>query len=175
MVAAVSPIKAALTVTTASAEETRALGQRCGRLLSTPMVIFLIGDLGSGKTIFAQGLGRGLDVPVEHSITSPSYTLVNEYPGRLALVHIDLYRLNADLDPEDLGLSELLHGQGVAAVEWADRLPPGSVADWLEIRFEIGADDLRTLRLMAYGQAAGSLLKALDRFTGSSPADPVHL
>lgn len=174
MAAAPAPPEAALTLTTASAEETRALGERCGRLLSVPLVFFLLGDLGSGKTVFAQGLGRGLDVPEEQCITSPSYTLVNEYPGRMALQHIDLYRLNAGLDPEDLGLSELLHGPGVAAVEWADRLPPGVVAERLDIRFEIGCGDLRTLRLVAYGQAAASLLKALDRLAGPSPADPVH-
>jgi len=173
--AADSPTGAALTLTTASAAETRELGQRCGRLLSAPMVFYLIGDLGSGKTMFVQGLGRGLGVPPEHSITSPSYTLVNEYPARFALYHVDLYRLEADLDPEDLGLSELLHGEGVAAVEWAERLPPGFAAERLEIRFEIGADDRRTLQLLGYGQAAASLLKALDRFTGSSPANPVHL
>jgi tRNA threonylcarbamoyladenosine biosynthesis protein TsaE len=174
MVAAFPAEEIAVTLTTASAEETRKLGQRCGQLLASPLVIFLLGDLGSGKTIFVQGLGRGLGVPAEYYITSPSYTIVNEYPGRLALAHIDLYRLNANLDPEDLGLSDLMHGEGVAAVEWADRLPPDSAADRLEIRFEIGAGNLRTLHLLAYGQVAAGLLKALDRFTGSSPADPVH-
>jgi tRNA threonylcarbamoyladenosine biosynthesis protein TsaE len=163
---------AALTVTTAGAEETRELGRRLGRLLSTPLAIFLLGDLGSGKTIFVQGLARGLDVPPEHYVTSPSFTLINEYPARLPLAHIDLYRLNAGFDPDDLGLDELLHGDGVAAVEWADRLPSEAAADRLEIRFEIGEDDHRTLKFLAYGQAATSLLKALDRFTGSSPADP---
>ncbi len=172
---AVSPKSAALLLTTACVEETQELGRRCGRLMATPMVIFLIGDLGSGKTMFVQGLGCGLGVPAGYYITSPSYTIVNEYPGRLALVHIDLYRLDANLDPEDLGLSELLHGEGVAAVEWADRLPLDAAADRLEIRFEIGEGDLRTLQLLAYGQAAASLLKALDRFTGAAPVDPVHL
>jgi tRNA threonylcarbamoyladenosine biosynthesis protein TsaE len=138
------------------------------------MVIFLQGDLGSGKTMFVQGLGRGLGVPPEYYITSPSYTIINEYPGRRTLVHIDLYRMHADFDPEELGLSEHLYGESVVAVEWADRLPPQAAADRLEIRFEIGTGDLRTLQLSAYGQAAASLLKALDRFPGSSLSDPVH-
>jgi tRNA A37 threonylcarbamoyladenosine biosynthesis protein TsaE len=64
-------------------------------------------------------------------------------------------------------LHELLHGDGIAAVEWAERLPPDAVMDRLEIRFEVGEGDFRTLRLAAYGQAAASLLKALDRFTGA--------
>jgi tRNA threonylcarbamoyladenosine biosynthesis protein TsaE len=174
MAMAVPPKTAALTLTTAGAEATRELGQRCGRLLSTPMVIFLQGDLGSGKTMFVQGLGRGLGVPPEYYITSPSYTIINEYPGRRTLVHIDLYRMHADFDPEELGLSEHLYGESVVAVEWADRLPPQAAADRLEIRFEIGTGDLRTLQLSAYGQAAASLLKALDRFPGSSLSDPVH-
>jgi tRNA threonylcarbamoyladenosine biosynthesis protein TsaE len=175
MVAARSAKETGFTLSTASAEETRELGRRCGLLLSAPMVIFLLGELGSGKTIFVQGLAHGLGVPPEEYITSPSFTIVKEYPGRLPLYHIDLYRLNADLDLEDLGLSELLYGEGVAAVEWADRLPTDPTAERLEIRIEIGENDFRTLQLLAYGQAAASLLKALDRFTGSSSADPVHL
>jgi tRNA threonylcarbamoyladenosine biosynthesis protein TsaE len=166
MAEAVSPTAASLTVVTAGAEETREFGRRCGRLLSTPLVIFLLGELGSGKTMFVQGLAHGLGVPPEYYVTSPSYTLINEYPARRTLVHIDLYRLNAGLDPEDLGLNELLHGDGVAAVEWAERLPSEAVADRMEIRFEIGEGDRRTLQLLAYGQAATSLLKAMDRSTG---------
>jgi tRNA threonylcarbamoyladenosine biosynthesis protein TsaE len=163
---------ATLTIRTAGAEETRELGRRCGRLLATPLAIFLLGDLGSGKTIFVQGLARGLGVPPEHYVTSPSYTLINEYPARRPLAHIDLYRLNAGFDPDDLGLNELLHGDGVAAVEWADRLPPEAAVDRLEIRFEIGEDDHRTLQLLAYGQAATSLLNALDCFSNSPLAEP---
>ena len=174
MAPGVSPKGATVTVRTAAAEETRLLGQRCGQCLSRPAVILLVGDLGSGKTVFVQGLARGLDVPAEYYITSPSYTIVNHYPGRLPLYHIDLYRLNADLDPEDLGLTEILHGDGVAAVEWADKLPPGTAADRLEIRFEIDANDRRTLHIRAYGQEESSLLMALDRCTGLSPIHPVH-
>jgi tRNA threonylcarbamoyladenosine biosynthesis protein TsaE len=169
-----SPPDDAATVTTGSAGETRRWGERCGRLLSSPLVLFLIGDLGSGKTLFVQGLARGLDVPAGSYVTSPSFTIVNEYPGRLPLCHIDLYRLEANLDPEDLGLGEILHGEGVAAVEWADRLPAGAVAERLEIRFEIAADERRILQFKAYGQAPASLLKALDRWTGPTPADPVR-
>jgi tRNA threonylcarbamoyladenosine biosynthesis protein TsaE len=170
----VAPMGTSVTVRTACAEETRLLGQSCGQCLSRPAVILLVGDLGSGKTVFVQGLARGLAVPAEYYITSPSFTIINHYPGRLPLYHIDLYRLNADLDPEDLGLTEILHGDGVAAVEWADRLPPDSAADRLEIQFEIGANDLRTLHIQAYGQEASSLLKALHRFTELSPTHRVH-
>jgi tRNA threonylcarbamoyladenosine biosynthesis protein TsaE len=150
-----------ITLATASAAETRRLGERCGRRLQTPLVIGLIGDLGSGKTVFVQGLARGLEVSADYAVTSPSFTLINEYPGRLRLFHIDLYRLGAEADLEDLGLSEILHGEGVAAVEWADKLTDGAVAERLEIRFEVGDFDRRRLRMVAYGQASLILLKAL--------------
>jgi len=150
-----------ITLATASAAETRRLGERCGRRLRTPLVIFLIGDLGSGKTVFVQGLARGLDVAADYAVTSPSFTLINEYPGRLRLFHIDLYRLGAEADLDDLGLAEILHGEGVAAVEWADKLTDGAVAERLEIHFEFGDDDRRRLRMIAYGQASLILLKAL--------------
>ena len=150
-----------ITLATASAAETRQLWKRCGSLLRTPLVICLIGGLGSGKTVFVQGLARGLDVPADYAVTSPSFTLINEYPGRLRLFHIDLYRLGTEADLDDLGLTEILHGEGVAAVEWADKLTDGAAAERLEIRFEFEDDDRRRLRMVAYGQASLILLKAL--------------
>jgi tRNA threonylcarbamoyladenosine biosynthesis protein TsaE len=150
-----------ITLATASAAETRRLGERCGSLLRTPLVICLIGDLGSGKTVFVQGLARGLGVSADYAVTSPSFTLINEYPGRFKLFHVDLYRLGMEADLDDIGLTEILHGEGVAAVEWADNLADVMVAERLEIRFEFGDDDRRRLRLVAYGQTSLVLLKAL--------------
>jgi tRNA threonylcarbamoyladenosine biosynthesis protein TsaE len=150
-----------ITLASASAAETRRLGEQCGRGLLMPLVIFLVGDLGSGKTVFVQGLARGLDVSGDYAVTSPSFTLINEYPGRLRLFHIDLYRLGAEADLDDLGLAEILHGEGVAAVEWADKLADGTVAERLEIRFAFGDDDRRRLHVVAYGQAPLILLNAL--------------
>jgi tRNA threonylcarbamoyladenosine biosynthesis protein TsaE len=150
-----------ITLATASAAETRRLGERCGRWLRTPLVICLIGDLGSGKTVFVQGLARGLDVSTDYAVTSPSFTLINEYPGRFKLFHVDLYRLGTEAHLDELGLTEILHGDGIAAVEWADKLADGAVAERLEIRFEFGDDDRRRLRVVAYGQASLILLKAL--------------
>jgi tRNA threonylcarbamoyladenosine biosynthesis protein TsaE len=149
------------TVLSLSAEQTRQLGERCGRSLTRPLVLALIGGLGSGKTVFVQGLARGLDVPAGYYVTSPSFTLINEYPGRLPLVHIDLYRLDADADLEELGMSEVLGAETATAVEWGDKLPAGAVDERLEIRFDIGEDDCRTIHLEAYGQAALSLVEAL--------------
>jgi tRNA threonylcarbamoyladenosine biosynthesis protein TsaE len=133
------------------------------------MVFFLVGYLGSGKTMFVQGLARGLDVPDEYYVTSPSFTLINEYPGRWPLRHIDLYRLDADLDPDDLGLTEILRGEAVAAIEWAEKLPAQAVSDRLEVRFEIGKGDRRSLHFLAYGQDPASLLNAFNSFLSFAP------
>jgi tRNA threonylcarbamoyladenosine biosynthesis protein TsaE len=160
-----APLTAGLTVVCGHEEHTRRLGESCGRDIRDPVVLFLIGDLGSGKTVFVQGLARGLDVPETDYVTSPSFTLINEYPGRLRLYHIDLYRLESNLDPDDLGLTEILKGDDVAAVEWADKLPSGLQPDRLEVRFEIGEGDHRTLRFFAYGQVASSLLSKLTLLT----------
>jgi len=151
---------AAFTVKCSQEDQTRRLGETCGRLIRDPAVLFLIGDLGSGKTVFVQGLARGLEVPEGYYVTSPSFTLINEYPGRLPLYHIDLYRLEPGLDPDELGLTEVLREDGVAAVEWADRLPPRSL-DRLEIHFEVDATDNHILRFFAYGQDASGLLSKL--------------
>ena len=98
-------------VTTRSPGATRALGRAIGEQLSRAMVVALYGDLGSGKTVLVQGLARGLAVPEDYPVTSPSYTLINEYPGRLTLYHVDLYRLAGVSDFEDIGLFDILDGE----------------------------------------------------------------
>jgi tRNA threonylcarbamoyladenosine biosynthesis protein TsaE len=153
---------AGLTLVSGSAEETRAFGEWCGRHIRGALAVLLEGDLGSGKTAFVQGLARGLGVPDRTYVTSPSFTIVNEYPARLPLFHLDLYRLETGADLDELGLSDMLAAEAVTAVEWAERLPPGIAPDRLEIGFEITAADTRRLRLHAYGQAAATLLKAID-------------
>lgn len=84
--------------------------------------MLLAGELGAGKTCFAQGIAEGLDTPADSPVTSPSYTLLNVHAGRLPLYHFDLYRLSRVEDLEDLGYDEIAEGEGVTLVEWADRL-----------------------------------------------------
>ncbi len=157
-------------ITTRSANETHQLGRTIGRLIKQPVIIALIGDLGSGKTALVQGLAMGLDVPVEYYITSPTFTLINEYPGRLPLYHADLYRLETVRDLEDIGLDELLYGQGVLAVEWADKLAENPSGDCLALQFEIIDDDCRKIELIAYGHNGLNLIKTLAaQLNGSSP------
>lgn len=132
-----------LTLSAADLEETWRLGRELGTKLTSGTVICLDGDLGSGKTSFVQGLALGLGVPEEAYVTSPSYTLINEHEGRLPLYHLDLYRLD---DPEELwllGIDEILAGQGVTAIEWPEKLPPGLVGPHLKVDITISPDDSR--------------------------------
>ena len=102
-----------------SPEQTQLLGSYLGELAQKSDVFLLMGDLGAGKTCLVQGIARGLEIK-EYAF-SPSYVLVKEYHGRLPLHHIDLYRLNHIEEIADLGLEEQFYGNGVSAVEWADK------------------------------------------------------
>jgi tRNA threonylcarbamoyladenosine biosynthesis protein TsaE len=114
-----------------SAEQTRAIGRSIGEKLSDGDVLALCGELGSGKTCFAAGVARGLGVDEKYQITSPTFTLINEYPGRCRLFHFDVYRLRHNAELECLGYEEYFGGQGVVIIEWAEkiarRLPPETV------------------------------------------------
>jgi len=129
---------------TRSPEETRALGEALARKLVPGDLLLLYGDLGSGKTTFVQGLARGLGVPEEVYVVSPSFSLVNEYPGRIPLFHVDLYRLGPE-EVEELGLYEML-SRGVMVVEWAERLGE----DWsprYRIHFTYLSEEEREIRI----------------------------
>ena len=145
-----------------SPEDTFKLGEAVGRAAEGRLVIALMGDLGSGKTVFVQGLARGLAVPEGFMITSPSYTLINEYPGRLPLFHADLYRLSGAVDIESTGLFDMADGDGVVAVEWAERISGGGLAEDMLIRFDIREGDIRDIRLTGCGQTGVNLLRKLE-------------
>ena len=119
---------------THSPEETEALGEALGRRLRGGEIVAYYGDLGAGKTAFTRGLARGLDI--SSRVTSPTYTIVNEYlGGRLPLFHFDMYRLSSADDLFDIGWEDYLERGGVCAVEWSE-----NVAEALEnpIRVVIG-------------------------------------
>jgi len=104
-----------------SPAETEALGERWGRAAHSGLVLALSGDLGAGKTQLVKGLARGLGVTVR--VHSPTFTLVNEYGGgRLRLFHLDLYRLETPAQIQSAGVEEFLQPDGVAVIEWAERL-----------------------------------------------------
>jgi tRNA threonylcarbamoyladenosine biosynthesis protein TsaE len=143
-----------------SPEATRALAARLGRLLGPGDVVALNGELGAGKTEFVHGLAQGLEAPPD-VVASPSFTLVNEYAGRVPLVHVDLYRLE-DLPPEMLpDLEEYLSGTQVVAVEWARRLAPLLRGDYLEVDLEIVGESERRFTFTGHGPRSWELVRVL--------------
>lgn len=121
------------------------LGSAVGRLAAGGEVYALCGPLGAGKTTFARGLAEGLDVDPDAGVRSPTFALCNEYPGRLFVLHIDLYRLGSVEEAEDIGLDERSQ-DGVTIVEWADKLPDllPAHALWIELEHR-GARRLVTI------------------------------
>jgi len=118
---AMNEYAAKMTVISRNPEETFLIGKIIGQTLMEKDVVALIGDLGTGKTCLAQGIARGLGVPEEYQVTSPSFTLINEYQGRMMLYHFDLYRISRAREIDDMGYEEYIFGGGVSVIEWADR------------------------------------------------------
>jgi len=112
-----------LTITTESDQDTIRVGQEIGSLLLEGDVVGLAGELGSGKTWLTKGIALGLGVNPKTIVTSPSFTLVNEYQGRATLFHMDVYRLGSLDEALSAGIEETIHSGGVAVLEWADRWP----------------------------------------------------
>jgi tRNA threonylcarbamoyladenosine biosynthesis protein TsaE len=146
---------------TTSVEETRTLAAALAELARPGDLLLLAGDLGSGKTAFAQGFGRGLGV--QELITSPTFTLAREYQGsRLRFHHLDAYRMEALEEIFDVGLPELLDDEAVVVVEWGDAIAPGVPADYLEVRLGPGAgDDDRTIEVRAIGPSWSARARAV--------------
>lgn len=130
---------------TASEVETEQAGEDLGRSLSAGDVVLLYGDLGAGKTAFVRGMARGIGANPD-DVSSPTFTIVQEYAGRSAtLYHVDLYRLEpAEID--DLGLDDLVSGDGIVAIEWAERWK-GRPDDATEVRLEHGGEDRRAIHI----------------------------
>ena len=115
-----------------SPEETFRIGRILADGLKAGDIVALTGELGSGKTCLTQGIARGLGVPEGYAVTSPTFTLINEYPGRqMALYHLDVYRLTGCADLPEMGYDEYLSGRGVMVIEWAEKIreavPVGSL------------------------------------------------
>jgi tRNA threonylcarbamoyladenosine biosynthesis protein TsaE len=144
-----------------SAEYTRNWGIRLGKLLRGGEIIGLVGELGAGKTCFVRGLAEGLEVSPETWIRSPTFTLINEYHGRLPVYHIDLYRLESTGELEELNLREYLYSDGVSLIEWFEYLPADEVDDHLEVRLAYREGSKREVTFIPHGRRYEELVQAL--------------
>ena len=136
--------------TTGSEAETYRLGEALGATLEAGAVVLLRGPLGVGKTVLARGISAGLGV-APREVRSPSFTLVNQYPGRVPVFHVDLYRCEAATDLDELGLDEILAGAGVCLIEWPERLGGERPAGAVEIVMEDLGGDRRRLTMRGSG------------------------
>lgn len=122
--------------------------------------MLLVGEMGAGKTAFAQGFAVGLGVADQ--VTSPTFTLVRHYEGRLPLHHIDVYRLETMAEVAELGLAELLDDEGVTLIEWGDAIAQTLPRDYLEIRLTFAEDtDARQIELTVVGPGWSARQRAL--------------
>ena len=143
---------------THSPNDTLILGERIGRHLEAGDIVLLFGDLGAGKTTLTQGIARGLGVAQEEYVRSPSFTLVNQYKGKVPVFHIDLYRIDSSHELEDLGLEEVFSSEGISIVEWAEKLfaredtslPLLGIERWIEIHITIEQEESRKLDLKTH-------------------------
>ena len=151
---------------TTGTDQTHDLGSRIGRLIQTGMAIALKGDLGAGKTTFVQGLAKGTGVPGDYYVTSPTFSIINEYPaGRLMLYHIDLYRLGSPDELEFIGFDDLPGPDSLIVVEWPQILEDDRFEFDLEITITADESFNRVFRLRALsnqGKALIDNLQALD-------------
>ncbi|MHC1742289.1 MAG: tRNA (adenosine(37)-N6)-threonylcarbamoyltransferase complex ATPase subunit type 1 TsaE [Syntrophobacteraceae bacterium] len=161
-----------ITIKSDAEEQTAAAGEAFGRFLESGDVVALWGDLGAGKTFLTGSIARGLGIPPSVPVTSPTFTLINEYDGRLHLYHLDLYRLADPSEMETLPWRDVLFGRGVSVIEWPDRLGGLIPDDRWDIVIEILNDDERLLTVYARGNRNTARLDDLRAIlgTGRRPA-----
>jgi len=148
-------------IITHNPEQTQALGLQFGEALKGGMVLSLEGDLGCGKTVFVKGLAQGLSVPDTIYVTSPSYALIHEYPGRLPLFHAALYRIEDPADIDELGLFDIMGGENVVAIEWAERIRKALPPEGMTLHFKMVNDFVRKISMTASGLQALDVLRTL--------------
>jgi tRNA threonylcarbamoyladenosine biosynthesis protein TsaE len=148
-------------VLTRSPRQTMSWGAKLGKLLQGGEIIALIGELGTGKTCFVRGVTQGLDVGSDAWIRSPTFTLINEYHGRLPVYHIDLYRVETRSQLEGLNLREYLYSDGVSLIEWFEHLPAGEADERLEVTLAYDDGNRRRLTFRSHGQRYEEIVEEL--------------
>ncbi|MCY4047682.1 MAG: tRNA (adenosine(37)-N6)-threonylcarbamoyltransferase complex ATPase subunit type 1 TsaE [Candidatus Dadabacteria bacterium] len=135
------------TITTSSERETEQVGRRLATQLKSGSTVLLYGGLGAGKTVLARGIARGLGV--DEVVSSPTFVIMNRYETTegTPLFHFDLYRNPSAGEFGGLGFEEILSGEGIAVIEWAENLPPGLVENPVTVRLRASGDSGRTLEI----------------------------
>ena len=151
------------TVITHSDAETIALGKKLGALLEDGDVVALVGELGSGKTWFTKGVALGLGVSSKNIVTSPSFSLVNGYEGKIPFYHMDVYRLGSLSEFLSAGLEEFLHQKGVVAMEWADRFPEVLPEKRVMVELVILDDHRREISLSGQDSRSKKIIKSIRK------------
>jgi tRNA threonylcarbamoyladenosine biosynthesis protein TsaE len=135
--------------TSTGPDETRAIGETIGASLAPGSLVLLCGPLGAGKTVLAGGIARALGV--EDDVISPTYTIVADYPGRIPLAHVDLYRIEGEAQLDGLGLDDLLGATNVTVVEWGEKLDPRRARGAVRVTISVQADGTRLVMVQEPG------------------------
>lgn len=155
-----------ITLKSRTGDETQRIGKILGQRITGKCAIALTGALGAGKTTFTQGFAQGLDVPEDYYVTSPTYNIINEYPGRVPLFHMDLYRLGSPDELEYLGLDDIVAMGGVMIVEWPELLDehPDLITFDLTVHLETNDAFDRLISLFPSGLEGSNLLRNFPDF-----------
>lgn len=148
---------------TESGEDTIQAGRDLAPLLEEGDVVGLVGELGSGKTWFTKGIVLGLGVAPGTAVTSPSFALVNDYPARVTLYHMDVYRLETRAEFVSAGLEEYFSGRGITVMEWADRWPEVLPPETIEVRFVVLDEHRREITLSGSHPRAMEIIGSFRR------------
>jgi len=150
-----------LTITTKSPEETKILGEEVGKLAKPGDLLAFYGELGAGKTCFIQGISQGLEV--KDYVTSPSFTIVNEYQGKIHIYHFDLFRLDHAEDILELGYEEYFYGEGLTVIEWAEKIECFLPKEHLKIDINFKDYYQRKISFIPQGDRFNHFLEELNR------------
>jgi len=159
-----SNLRHKIVIQTSSASETARIGKTIGNRLLPGDVVALVGELGAGKTQFIKGLAAGVGIGNSTYISSPSFTLIHEYPGETPFYHIDLFRLGREKEAEELGLEGYFQGSGVTAIEWADKIPSLLPEEMLFISIAYIDKNIRSVEITGKGKHYEDLVKELSEW-----------
>lgn len=147
-----------------SPEETFRIGQMLAEGLGQGDIIALTGELGAGKTHLTQGIAKGLGVPEAYAITSPTFTLINEYPGQtMTLYHMDAYRLTGCTDLDEMGFEECLFGRGMMVIEWAEKIIQAIPNDALFVLMSYVDEMTRKIEMSSFSEKFVTLERTLKK------------